>query len=402
MWSSLEHWLARRVLQVVGDPAVKLELADGFAAAAPRAETSPIEIHLHDRASLFRLLYKPTRSFGDLYASGRLTVNTDMVDVLDTLYTEIQRLEREGGSWRRLARRVFDREPRNNSLKGSRRNIHRHYDLSNEFYELWLDPEYMQYTCAYYPSPNVTLQQAQIAKLDLICRKLALAPGERVVEAGGGWGGLARYFARHHGVHVTSYNISHEQVAYATQRAKAEGLEDRITYVEDDYRNIKGDYDVFVSVGMLEHVGLRNYPALGAVMDGCLTDAGRGLVHSIGQNRARRLNEWIEANIFPGAYPPTLRQMTTLFEPFGLSIVDVENLRAHYAQTLIDWRDHFERNVDRVAARFDDRFVRAWRLYLSGSISAFRTGQLQLYQVLFERQNANVLPITRNRMLTGP
>jgi len=216
-----------------------------------------------------------------------------------------------------------------------------------------------------------------------------------VVEAGGGWGGLARYMARHYGVKVRSYNISHQQVAYARDRSRREGLADAVEYVEDVYRNIEGDYDVFVSVGMLEHVGLDNYPTLGATVDRCLKEDGRGLIHSIGRNIKGPMNEWIEAYIFPGAYPPTLREMMDIFEPVGLSIVDVENLRPHYAQTLRHWRERYEANLETVREMFDEDFVRAWYLYLSGSISAFTRGQLQLFQVLFQRPDCTALPTTR-------
>jgi len=301
----------------------------------------------------------------------------------------------------RLLRKALEKRPRTNSLAGSQENIHRHYDLGNDFYRLWLDGDYMQYTCAYYPDDSTTLEQAQTAKLDLVCRKLDLKPGDQVVEAGSGWGGLARYMAKHYGASVRSYNISAEQVAYARERAEQEGLGNLVEYVEDDYRNISGTYDVFVSVGMLEHVGLANYPTLGGVIDRCLKERGRGFVHSIGRNVSRPMNEWIESYIFPGAYPPTLKEMMDIFEPFEFVIMDVENLRAHYARTLTDWLERFERNVDRVRDMFDENFVHAWRLYLAGSISAFTQGQLQLFQVLFQRQGANALPVIRDRMFLG-
>jgi cyclopropane-fatty-acyl-phospholipid synthase len=218
------------------------------------------------------------------------------------------------------------------------------------------------------------------------------------VEAGSGWGGLARYLARHYGVKVRSYNISAEQVAYARERARREGLDDEVEYVEDDYRNITGSYDVFVSVGMLEHVGVNHYPVLGRTIDGCLKDDGRGLIHSIGQDHPRPLNEWIESYIFPGAYPPTLREMMDIFEPVGLSVADVHNLRPHYAQTLRHWRERFDAHAGQVTEMFDEDFVRAWRLYLCGSIAAFTEGQLQLFQVLFRRPECRNLPMTRDHM----
>lgn len=393
-----EKWLLVRLLDSVGNPAVALDLWDGQSVQASGGAPVESRIRLHDRAALYRLLYKPNRTFGELYAAGRLSVDGDLVRTLEILYAELARAERSAGTARRLAERLLAKRARPNTLTGSRQNIHAHYDLGNDFYELWLDRDYTQYTCAFYPTWNATLEQAQAAKLELVCRKLDLKPGETVVEAGSGWGGLARYLARHHGVTVRSYNISAEQVAYARERAKREGLDSAVEYVEDDYRNAQGSYDVFVSVGMLEHVGVDNYPVLGRTIDRVLKDDGRGLIHSIGQDVSRPLNEWIESYIFPGAYPPTLREMMAIFEPVGLSVLDVENLRPHYAQTLRHWLARYEEHVDEVAAMFDDEFVRAWRLYLSGSVAAFTEGQLQLFQVLFRRPGCRTLPATRDRM----
>ena len=201
--------------------------------------------------------------------------------------------------------------------------------------------------------------------------------------------------ARQYDVHVRSYNISHQQVCYARERAEAEGLADRIEYVEDDYRNIEGEYDAFVSVGMLEHVGYDNYKQLGTVIDRCLKPEGRGLVHSIGRNKPELMNAWIEKRIFPGAYPPSLKEMMDIFEPWNLSVLDVENLRLHYAQTLRHWLERYERHADRVEAMFDRNFVRAWRLYLAGSVASFTTSSLQLFQITFARRENTSLPWTR-------
>ncbi len=403
MSGQLEKWLVRRLLDSVGGPPVAIELWSGERVHVLPQGSEPIAVvQLKDRRALFELMQKPEKSFGELFTEGRLNVEGDLVATLEAIDVAIQKAIRESGPVARLMRKAMEKRPRVNSLAGSQENIHSHYDLGNEFYGLWLDRDYMQYTCGYYPHESVTLEEAQIAKLELVCRKLDLKPGERVVEAGSGWGGLARYMARHYGASVRSYNISKEQVAYARERAEREGLGNLVEYVEDDYRNISGSYDIFVSVGMLEHVGLANYPTLGSVIDRCLKDRGRGFVHSIGRNVSRPMNEWIESYIFPGAYPPTLKEMMDIFEPFEFVIMDVENLRSHYARTLTHWLDRFERNVDRVREMFDDSFVQAWRLYLSGSISAFTQGQLQLFQVLFQRQGADILPITRDRMLMAP
>jgi cyclopropane-fatty-acyl-phospholipid synthase len=394
-----EKWLMLRLLDMIGNPPVAIDLWDGQRLEPPGgAGAAQSRIALHDRGALYRLLYKPTRTFGELFAAGRLTVDGDLVRTMEILYAQLAQAERRAGPGRRFAERLLSKRARPNTLTGSRQNIHAHYDLGNEFYELWLDRDYTQYTCAYYPHWEATLEQAQAAKLELVCRKLRLQPGETVIEAGSGWGGLARYLARHYGVKVRSYNISAEQVAYARDRAQREGLGDDVEYVEDDYRNAQGMCDVFVSVGMLEHVGVANYPVLGQTIDRCLKEDGRGLIHSIGQDVGRPLNEWIETYIFPGAYPPTLREMMGIFEPVGLSVVDVENLRPHYAQTLRHWLARYDANVARVREVFDDDFVRAWRLYLCGSVAAFTEGQLQLFQVLFRRPGCCTLPATRDHM----
>jgi cyclopropane-fatty-acyl-phospholipid synthase len=184
-------------------------------------------------------------------------------------------------------------------------------------------------------------------------------------------------------------------VRYARERAAREGLAGRVEFVDDDYRKMAGPYDVFVSIGMLEHVGAGNYRELGALMSRALTPSGRGLVHSIGRDAPAALNPWIDKRIFPGAYPPTLREMMDLFEPNGLSVMDVENIRLHYAKTLEAWLARYEENGDAVRAMFDETFVRAWRLYLAGSIAAFTTGKLQLFQVLFAKSAVNEIPWTR-------
>ena len=203
------------------------------------------------------------------------------------------------------------------------------------------------------------------------------------MEAGCGWGGLALHMARHYGVKVRAFNISREQVAYARERAQAEGLQNEVEFVEDDYRNITGHYDEFVSVGMLEHVGVEHYPELGRIVQGCLKDNGLGLIHTIGRNRAKPMHRWIDQRIFPGAHPPSLKEMMDIFETCSFSVLDVENIRLHYAKTLEWWHSLYERSVGQVGKMFDERFVRMWRLYLLGSQAAFNVGELQLFQVVF-------------------
>jgi cyclopropane-fatty-acyl-phospholipid synthase len=376
----------RKFLRFMGDPPVAFELWNG-ARVVPDTASPVATLWIKDAPTLRRFLLNPELAFGEGYVDRRIEVDGDLVELLDAVYRT------PALPW---AQRLFRRSqrPRRNSLAGSQRNIHAHYDLGNDFYRLWLD-ERMVYTCAYYPTPEASLEAAQFAKLEHVCRKVALQPGERVIEAGCGWGALALHMARHHGVHVRAFNISHEQITYAREQAARDGLTQQVEFIEDDYRNIDGMCDAFVSVGMLEHVGPAHYRELGRVIDRCLPAHGRGLIHTIGRNRPDRLNAWVEKHIFPGGYPPTLGEMRAIFEPFNFSVLDVENLRLHYEKTAAEWLRRFERVTDRVAAMFDERFVRAWRLYLSGTTVAFRTSLLQLFQVVFARGQDNDIPWTR-------
>lgn len=393
-----ERRLVRNFLEAMGGPSIAGVLWNGERLSLGDAGEHPAyRVHIRDRTALIKLLANPDLYFGDLYMEGRLDVEGDLPSFLDHAYRALDHAAENSGGVRRWTERLLTRGPRANSLSGSRSHIHHHYDIGNAFYQLWLDQAYMQYTCAYYPHDDATLEEAQIAKLEHVCRKLRLKPGETVVEAGCGWGGLARYMARQYGVKVRSYNISKAQLEYARARAHEAGLDDRIEYVEDDYRNIDGQYDAFVSIGMLEHVGQTNLPALGAVIKRALKPGGRGLLHSIGRNRPAPMNAWIEKRIFPGAYPPSLGEIVQIFEPTDLAVLDIENLRPHYARTLTHWLERFDSHHDTISHMFDEAFVRAWRLYLAGSIAAFNTGQLQLFQVLFtQADDTSSMPWTRS------
>lgn len=389
----IERWLVRRLLQTMGNPPVELILWDGKPVYS-LPQTPIARLVLQDRRGLLKLIGNPDLQFGELFTRGRLRVDGDLVAMLEALYRAGPDFENRG-LWIKILSKLYLLRP--NTLSRSQDNIHRHYDIGNDFYKLWLDPR-MVYTCAYFPHPSLTLEQAQLAKLEYVCRKLRLKPGEEVVEAGCGWGALALYMARHHGVKVKAYNISKEQVAYAREQARQQGLQDRVTYIEGDYRDIRGTYNAFVSVGMLEHVGVRHYHALGAVINRCLREQGRGLIHTIGRLRPAPMNPWIEKHIFPGGYPPSLGEMAPLFEPWRFSVVDVENLRMHYAKTLRHWLERFDTASEHIAAMFDPEFVRAWRLYLAGSIASFTAGDLQLFQVVFARSEYDDVPWNRSHL----
>jgi cyclopropane-fatty-acyl-phospholipid synthase len=389
-----DRWLLKRISSFLGDPPVEFAVRGG---ARVRATAAPVaHVTFASRATLVSILADPWVRFGDAYSDGNVIIDGDLVELLEAVYRASAAADKP--SWLRRAADLAH-WPHVNSLAGSRDNIHHHYDIGNDFYGLWLGST-MAYTCAYYPTPTATLDEAQTAKMHHVCRKLRLKSGESVVEAGCGWGTLALHMARHYGVRVRAFNISHAQVAYARARAAREGLASQVEYVEDDYRNISGHYDAFVSVGMLEHVGLKNYPTLGRIARRCLGSNGRGLIHSIGRNHPARMQPWIEKRIFPGAYPPALSEMSQIFEPSELSVLDVENLRLHYAQTLRQWLALYEAARERVRAMFDEKFVRMWRLYLAGSVAGFSTGTLQLFQVVFATAENNDVPWTRAHLYT--
>lgn len=394
----IEQLLLRRLLASLGHPPLVVTLWNGEEVYRPTVQ--PVaSVAIHDRRTLWKLLASPELAFGDGYVDGSIALEGDLVE----LNAAITRSRLSTGSRLLALERNLNRwvaRPRRNTLRGSRKNIHHHYDIGNDFYRLWLDED-MIYTCAYFPTYAATLEQAQSAKMEHVCRKLRLSPGQTVVEAGCGWGGLARYMAKKYGVTVKAFNISHEQITYAREQAKAKGLSGRVEFIEDDYRNINGKYDVVVSVGMLEHVGTDHYSELGKILQRCLKPQGLGLIHTIGRDRANPISPWIERRIFPGSYPPSLREMMDIFEPNQFSVLDVENLRLHYAKTLQHWLDRFERAEDKMTGRYDERFVRTWRLYLAGSIAAFLTGSLQLFQVLFTHSGNNRIPWTRAHIYTG-
>jgi cyclopropane-fatty-acyl-phospholipid synthase len=373
------------------DCPIRLRFRDG-ADLPPSHGPATTTVAIQDRLTLLKLLWDPERHFGDAYVDGRITVEGDLFALLEPIFHSWK--DTPGGRFRlalaRLAR-----------FGSSRDDIHHHYDIGNDFYRLWLDSQ-LVYTCAYFPTPTATLDEAQEAKLDLVCRKLGLRPGERVVEAGCGWGALALHMARRHGVTVKAYNISREQVRYARQAAATAGLAHRVEFIEDDFREMRGPADAFVSVGMIEHAGRGRYRAFGEVIDRCLDRGhGRGLLHFIGRTRRRPLNPWTGRRIFPGAYPPTLAEVTEqVLAPRGLSVLDVENLRLHYAKTLEHWRTRFEAAAGTIEEMFDARFVRTWRLYLAASQASFATSFLQLYQVTFARGRNNGIPWTRAQLYT--
>ena len=245
-FSFIEKQLLQRIHRTIGEAPIRLVFGEGEG-ISPSGTPPVASVVVRDPRTLAGLILNPEITFGDAYTAGRIEVEGDLVALLETVYQTMS--GRHLDSWyARLASRWLERAQAN-TLRGSRQNIHHHYDLRTDFYQLWLDSQ-LVYTCAYFPSPSASLDEAQTAKMDYVCRKLQLQPGESVAEAGCGWGALALHMAKYYGVSVKAFNISREQILFARQRAKEEGLTGRVEFIENDYRNISEQFDAFVSVGI--------------------------------------------------------------------------------------------------------------------------------------------------------
>jgi len=393
-----ERWMLEQIFKAIGPAPLRFMFKGGEAVSLPGV--SPVAtIVIRDRKTLAQMALDPEVAFGDAYADGRIELEGDLTSALEAVYRSWPSGRADRSFYQRLTSTWMERRQAN-SMDGSRHNIHSHYDLGNDFYKLWLDSQ-MVYTCAYFPTPSATLEEAQEAKLDYICRKLNLQPGERVVEAGCGWGALALHMARHYGVSVKAFNISHEQIMFARQRAAEEGLSDKVEFVEDDWRNIDDKFDVFVSVGMVEHISVSDYARMGQVIHRCVGDSGRGFLHFIGRSYKGVFSRWIRKRIFPGAYAPTLGEAMNILQPHHYAVLDVENLRLHYAKTVEHWLERFEQAGQKIAEMYDPWFQRACRLYLAGSIAAFRIGTLQLFQISFAGSQSVPRAWTRAGLYAG-
>jgi len=362
------------------------------AAPGPRAA-----IRLTDRRIEFDLLYHPELALGEGYMDGRIVVEEGSIyDVIEIGLINMQRLGRT--RWGSLAENlalVFRRLHQFNPVSRARRNVAHHYDLSSELYRLFLDAD-RQYSCAYFPTPETTLDEAQLLKKRHIAAKLMLRPGQRVLDVGCGWGGLGIYCAQVDEVDVTGLTLSVEQHDYAMRRVEQAGLEDRVRFSIQDYRETTGSFERVVSVGMLEHVGVNHYEAYFRRVAEWLTDDGVAVIHSIGRARGPGATaSFIRKYIFPGGYIPALSEVLPAVERAGLWITDVEILRLHYAETLRHWRERFVGHWAEAAALYDERFCRMWEFYLAGSEAFFRAMDGMVFQLQLAKHR-DVVPMTRD------
>jgi cyclopropane-fatty-acyl-phospholipid synthase len=361
---------------------------------------APVAVRLLRPSAEWGLLLDPELKLGEAYMDGSFVVEQGTInDVLAICMgqpSELPHWARPQFLLRYLARRLAQFNPR----KRARRNVAHHYDLDGRLYSLFLDAD-RQYSCAYFESPDQSLDDAQLAKKRHLAAKLLMAPGKsqqelRVLDIGCGWGGLGLYLAEVTGAEVTGVTLSQEQHAIANERAAEKGLAERARFLMQDYRDIKGPFDRIVSVGMFEHVGVGHYDTFFRKCADLLADDGVMVLHSIGRSEGPNVtNPWIAKYIFPGGYIPSMSEVLPRIENAGLLVTDIEILRLHYAETLKNWRERFLAYREEVERIYDQRFVRMWEFYLAASEQSFREQAMMNFQIQLTKRQG-VVPMTRD------
>ncbi len=356
-----------------------------------------LAVRIVDKAALRAIVLDPGLRAPEMYMDGRLVIEEgDIYDFIALAKANTRPEVLTPGAWFQHLRRSVTDAPiaRAVGLRTARANVAHHYDLDERLYRLFLDDD-MQYSCAYFERPDMSLDQAQLAKKRLIAAKLLVRPGARVLDIGCGWGGMALYLARVCDAEVVGVTLSQEQLRVARARADAAGLADRVSFRLQDYREITDAFDNVVSVGMFEHVGLRQYPVFFKTAARLLRRDGVMLLHSMAQTAKARYNQpFMEKYIFPGGYIPALSEVTPAVENSGLVIRDIQILSLHYADTVKAWRERFLAQRERVLELYDERFIRMWEFYLAGSESAFRYDQMHVVHLQAAHRQERV-PLTR-------
>ena len=379
-------------LKITGPTGTTFSFGDGSG--------DPVHVRINSRRAERAIALDPMLALPEAFMDGEVDfLEGDVLALLHLVYVNMGPNGIEA-AWTRAVeglRIAFRRLHQLNTAARSLRNVQRHYDLSGELYKLFLDQD-MQYSCAYFEHPDMTLEEAQLAKKRHIAAKLRVQPGQSVLDIGSGWGGLGLYLAKTFEADVLGVTLSSEQHAVATDRAHNEGLERHVHFELRDYRDLSERFDRIVSVGMFEHVGVNHYRTF---FDKCATllkPDGVMVLHSIGRfGPPTATSAFIRKHIFPGGYIPALSEVLPAIEKSGLMTTDVEILRLHYADTLKHWRERFLANRDKAKAIYDERFCRMWEFYLSGSEAAFRWQDLMVFQIQLTKKN-DVLPVTRGYM----
>lgn len=367
----------------VQNGSLTLELPGGERLSAGDGSGLPLIVKLMDSSAGRELFFNPQMALGELFTDGRLNVSGGSIyDLLELLGRNLHSLTPpQFGRVRSVLRNTAGRWNLRNSRRRARANVHYHYDIDDRIYALFLDSD-RQYSCAYFEVPGQGLDAAQLAKKRHIAAKLLIKPEARVLDIGSGWGGLALYLADIAGANVTGLTLSPEQLKVAQRRASERGLSSHVEFRLEDYRALCDSFDRIVSVGMFEHVGLRDYDTYFEVVRRNLKDDGVALIHSIGRMDGRcAMNPWFAKYIFPGSYVPSLAEVLPAIERAGLIVTDVEILRLHYADTLSAWRSRFLARREEAAAVLDERFCRMWEFYLAAAEAGFRYGGLMVFQM---------------------
>ena len=362
----------------------------------PKKE-KPITLRLLDKKLHYKLLFNPDLYFGEAYTDGTAKIeNGSLTDFLEIALKNIGRnqtnilsqiLNKLRGTYRYLTN--F------NVTKKSKKNVAHHYDISDDLYDLFLDPK-RQYSCAYFKNENDSLEVAQNNKIDYIIKKLNLKPNQKVLDIGCGWGSLAIEIAKKSQCEVTGITLSENQYKYSINKAKELNVENQVQFKLIDYRQLNEKFDRIVSVGMFEHVGRKYYKTFFNQINKLLNDTGIALIHTIGSvNQPRDPQPWITNYIFPGGYTPSMSEITAPIEKSGLIISDIEVLRMHYSHTLRNWKQRFLDNKSKVLTMYGENFFRKWEFYLTSCEMAFKWGHQVVFQFQLVKNNTSV-PITRD------
>lgn len=376
-----------------------LHYPDGETKTLGRGEPKA-HIHLREAGVLTRMLSQPELTFGEAYMDGDWWPGEGGLLAVFELYFA-NGGDMEDSRLLNAVRRFWVPVIKANNKLRSRKNVHHHYDIDPDLFHRFLDKD-LQYSCAYFETPDMTLEQAQRAKCRHIGKKLCLKPGDKVLDIGSGWGGMGLYLAQTYDVDVTGLTLSDDQYDESNNRAKKAGLSKRVRFLKEDYRehgsaHSEGDYDAIVSVGMFEHVGQPQYQTYFNHVARLLKADGRSLIHSIGQTgaAARGGQDWIRKYIFPGGHIPALSEAAKPIEHSSLVLSDLEVWRLHYAETLKCWNERFQQHRDEFKERLGERFCRMWEFYLIGCQSGFRWGNLVVFHMQLAHRN-NTVPITRD------
>ena len=394
----MNRLLQRIVRRLVRTGDLTVTGADGIAHRFGDGTGESVHVKIHTRHAERRITFDPSLGLPESYMNGEVDIIEG--DVLELLRIAYSNMNQSGidAFWAKAIeglRYSFRRFQQLNTANRARENVHRHYDLSGQLYRLFLDDD-MQYSCAYFARPDMTLDEAQEAKKRHISAKLLMEPGLSVLDIGSGWGGLGLHLAREFDADVLGVTLSTEQHGASTARAQEEHFENHVHFELRDYRDIQERFDRIVSVGMFEHVGVNHYGTFFEKAASLLKPGGVMVLHAIGRSGPPSVTAaFIRKYIFPGGYIPALSEVLPHIEKSGLKVADVEILRLHYAETLRHWRERFMARREEAKALYDERFCRMWEFYLAGSEAAFRWQDLMVFQFQLAKAHEAV-PTTRD------